>query len=435
MDKLIISGQNPLRGSLPVSGSKNTALALFSGALLADGPVSISNVPNVKDVRTLLQIIAYSGAAIAFDDQKGIVDINPDSLQTPEAPYELVKKMRASFYMLGALIGRCGQARVSLPGGCAWGPRPVDLHMEGMKALGASIELEEGYVIAKTSGGRLPGGKFRLDPSSVGATVNLMLAAVKAKGSSVIENAAREPDVIVFGEALQQMGARIDGLGTDTIEIEGVDTLKARPIRNCSDRIELGTFMIAAAIAATPGKTVSLTNAQHEHLGAAFKHAFAATGVKAAYHDDRVEVTAPDTLHSVDIVTEIYPGFPTDLQAQWTILMAQAEGTSRVTDTIYLDRFKHIPELQRMGLNARVESNTAIIKGGTPLAGAQVMSSDLRASVSLVLAGLVAKGETHVLRVYHLDRGYENLEQKLRNAGIQIRRESYNEWEMPTPPA
>lgn len=435
MDKLIISGQHPLRGSLPVSGSKNTALALFPGALLADGPVSISNVPNVRDVRTLSQIISYSGAAVSYDEHSGILDINPDTLQTPEAPYELVKKMRASFYMLGALLGRCGQARVSLPGGCAWGPRPVDLHMEGIKALGASIELEEGYVIAKAPGGRLPGGKFTLEPSSVGATVNLLLAAVRARGGSVIENAAREPDVIVFGEALQQMGARIEGLGTDRIEIEGVDSLKAVNIRNCSDRIELGTFMIAAAIAAPAGETISMTNAEHDHLGSAFKHAFATTGASAAYHPDLVEVTAPEVLRSVDIITEVYPGFPTDLQAQWTILMAQAEGTARVTDTIYLDRFKHIPELQRMGLNARIEGNTAVIKGGRSMTGAQVMSSDLRASVSLVLAGLVAKGETHVLRVYHLDRGYEDLEQKLRNAGIRIRRESYNEWEMPTPPA
>jgi UDP-N-acetylglucosamine 1-carboxyvinyltransferase len=307
--------------------------------------------------------------------------------------------------------------------------------MEGIKALGASLELEEGYVIAKAPGGRLPGGSFTLEPSSVGATVNLMLAAVRASGSSVIENAAREPDIIVFGEALKQMGARIEGLGTRRIEIEGVDTLTPAPIRNSSDRIELGTFMIAAAIAGTPGDTVSIENAEPDHLGQAFKDAFAETGTSVRYNDLTVDVTVPDAIAPVDIVTEVYPGFPTDLQAQWTVMMAKAQGVSSVTDTIYLDRFKHIPELARMGLSARVEGNRAIIQGGQSLKGAQVMSSDLRASVSLVLAGLIAKGETHVLRIYHLDRGYENLEQKLQNAGISIRRARYDEWESPAPPA
>ena len=254
MDKLVVTGLHPLKGSLPVSGSKNTALTLLTGALLADGPVTIENVPNVRDVRTLSEIISYTGATVDFDRESAVVTVDPSTISVPEAPYELVKKMRASFYMLGALLGKFGEARVSLPGGCAWGPRPVNLHIEGMKALGADIELEQGYVVAKAPGGRLPGGTYTLTPSSVGATVNLMLAAALARGSSRIENAAREPDVITFGEALLKLGARIEGLGTTTIEIEGVDHLKAQPIRNCSDRIELGTFMIAAAIAGEPGR-------------------------------------------------------------------------------------------------------------------------------------------------------------------------------------
>ena len=434
MDKLVIEGRNYLKGSLPVSGSKNTALALFTAALLADGPVTIENIPNVRDVRTLAQIISYTGVSVDFDQQSGIAVIDPTTLSAPEAPYELVKKMRASFYMLGALLGKHGEARVSLPGGCAWGPRPVDLHIDGMKALGASIELDNGYVIAKTPGGRLTGGSFTLNPSSVGATINLLLAATRARGSSVIHNAAREPDVIVFGQALKSMGAQIEGLGTSTIEIEGVDYLNPVTIRNCSDRIELGTFMIAATIAGEPGDSILLENAQHEHLGHAFKEAFEKTGTQVVYNDNSVSVTVPESIQPADITTAIYPGFPTDLQAQWTILMSQASGKSTITDTIYLDRFKHIPELQRMGLVAKVVQNVAHVEGGHPLKGAQVMSSDLRASVSLVLAALVASGTTHVLRVYHLDRGYENLETKLANAGIAIRRERYDEWVTPTPP-
>lgn len=434
MDKLVVSGQHPLKGALPVSGSKNTALTLLTGAILADGPVNIENVPNVRDVRTLSEIIAYTGTSVSHNKEAGIVTIDPTSLGAPEAPYELVKKMRASFYMLGALLGKCGEARVSLPGGCAWGPRPVNLHIEGMKALGASIDLDQGYVVAKAPGGRLPGGSYKLEPSSVGATVNLILAAALARGTSRIENAAREPDVLTFGEALIKMGARIEGLGTTTIEVEGVDQLVAGNIRNCSDRIELGTFMIAAAIAGEPGTAFPITNAEHDHLGHAFKTAFAQTGASVDYGDDVVMVTVPEVIQPVDITTEVYPGFPTDLQAQWTVLLSQADGPSKVTEKIYLDRFKHIPELQRMGLIARVENNVAYIEGGHQLKGAQVMSSDLRASVSLVLAGMVAEGETDVLRVYHLDRGYENLENKLRNAGIQIRRERYDEWAQPTPP-
>jgi UDP-N-acetylglucosamine 1-carboxyvinyltransferase len=434
MEKLVITGGRPLYGTLGVGGSKNTALALLTGVMLADGTSTVANVPHVRDVRTLAQILEYTGARVEIPAGGGPVVVHAGRASFPEAPYELVKKMRASFYMLGALLGRFGQARVSLPGGCAWGPRPVDLHLEGMKAFGAEIDLDQGYVVARAPTGRLPGGSFRLEPSSVGATINLLLAASRATGSSRIENAASEPDVIVFGEALQAMGARIAGLGTRTIEVEGVEALHPAEVQNCPDRIELGTFMIAAAISGPPGGSVRITNAEHRHLGEAFKDALAEAGVRVDYRAQEVGVWTPDTIRPIDIETSIYPGFPTDLQAQWTILMAQADGVSRVTDTIYLDRFKHIPELQRMGLRARVEGNSVRIEGGRRLKGAQVMSSDLRASVSLVLAGLVAEGETHVLRVYHLDRGYENLEAKLRAAGIAIYREQYDEFAMPEPP-
>jgi UDP-N-acetylglucosamine 1-carboxyvinyltransferase len=337
--------------------------------------------------------------------------------------------MRASFYMLGALMGRCGEAKVSLPGGCAWGPRPVDLHIKGMEAFGANIELEEGYVIASAPGGRLDGGSFRLEPSSVGATINLLLGAVRAKGASRIENAAQEPDVVAFGEALKSMGAQIDGLGTNTIEIQGVDRLEPVSVRNTPDRIELGTFMLMAATAGEPGTPVEIHEGSHEHLGQDFKTKFAETGVDVEYEPETITVTRPETLQPVSIETAPYPGFPTDLQAQWTVLLGLANGTATVTDTIYDDRFKHVPELQRLGMEIEVDGNTATVHGGEPIKGAQVMSTDLRASVSLVMAGMVAEGTTHVLRVYHLDRGYEHLEEKLQAAGVDIERQEYEEFE------
>jgi len=433
MDKLVIQGQQPLQGTLPVSGSKNTALPLMAATLLAKGTTTIENVPSLRDVHTFSNVLRISGADVQFDADANRLQVDASRINHPEAPYELVKKMRASFYMLGALVGRCGRARVSMPGGCAWGPRPVDLHIKGMKAFGANIELDEGYVVATTPSGRLDGGSFRLEPSSVGATINLLLGAVTARGGSRIENAAMEPDVVAFGEALQTMGAQIDGLGTRTIEIQGVDALDAISFRNTPDRIELGTFMIAAAIAGKPGAPIRITEGDHAHLGHAFKEAFARTGAHVEYEPDVVTVAAPDTLNPISIETGVYPGFPTDLQAQWTVLLACADGTATVTDTIYDDRFKHIPELQRLGVEVSVKGNTATVHGGQPIKGAKVMSTDLRASVSLVLAGMVAEGDTHVLRIYHLDRGYEDLQQKLSEAGVAIRREEYDEFAEPEP--
>ncbi len=431
MDKLVIDGGHTLQGTLPISGSKNTALALMAAGLLGDGPTTLENIPDLRDINTFARVIRVTGTEIDFDPLSHTVHIDPTTLDVPEAPYELVKRMRASFYMLGALLGRMGEARVSLPGGCAWGPRPVDLHIKGVEALGASVSLDQGYVVAKAPGGRLPGGVYRLEPSSVGATINLVLAATTARGGSRIENAATEPDVVVFCEALRAMGARIDGVGTRTLEIEGVDTLRPVSFRNCSDRIELGTFMIAAALAGAPGDTVRLTHANPEHLGAAFTDAFLRTGAGYRPLPDAVEVIVPEEILPVSIETGVYPGFPTDLQAQWTVLMTQASGNSKIIDNVYFDRFKHIPELRRMGVNAIIIGNEVVIEGKSPIQGAQVMSTDLRASVSLVLAGLVAQGETHVLRVYHLDRGYERLEEKLSNAGIAIRRERYDEFADP----
>ena len=431
MDKLVIRGGQPLRGTLPVSGSKNTALPLMSAALLTDGPVALSNIPDLKDIHTFRRVIEVTGTTVDFRPEQHRMILDASGLDRAEAPYELVKRMRASFYMLGALLGRMGEARVSLPGGCAWGPRPVDLHISGMKALGAEVELDQGYVVARAPRGRLPGGRITLEPSSVGATINIALAASLASGGSVIENAAIEPDVVHFCSMLEAMGARMHGIGTRTLEIEGVDRLEPVNMANCPDRIEMGTFMIAAAIAGKPDEAVSITGGDILHLGKVFLESLERTGTHIEVDGDTVRVTAPEELRPVSIRTDIYPGFPTDLQAQWTILMAKCAGNSKIHETVYPDRFKHIPELQRMGLKAIVVDNEVVIQGNTRLKGSPLMSTDLRASVSLVLAGLIAEGETHIGRIYHLDRGYENLEAKLAQAGIAIRRETYDEFASP----
>lgn len=432
MERLVIRGGNPLTGSLPISASKNAALPLMAASLLAPGVTRLDNIPELRDILTFSHVLRIAGAEVTRSGDGLHVDAS--RIFFPEAPYELVKKMRASFYMLGALLGRCGTARVSLPGGCAWGPRPVNLHIDGIKALGASIDLDEGYVVASAPGGRLEGGTFRLEPSSVGATVNILLAASTARGGSRIENAAIEPDVVVFCEMLEAMGARLGGVGTRTIEVEGVPLLRPVTFSNCPDRIELGTFMIAAAIAGVPGEAVTLTRAHPDHLGDDFMEAFLQTGSRCDIRPDTVVVTPPDELRSVSIETGIYPGFPTDLQAQWSVLLTCCPGPGSVTDTVYGDRFNHIPELARMGVRARVAGNKVVVEGGLPLKGANVMSTDLRASVSLVLAGMVASGTTHVGRIYHLDRGYEKLEDKLSACGIDIRRERYDEFAAPKRP-
>ena len=418
MDKFVIEGPTPLQGTIPISGSKNAALPLMAAAILGDSPTTITNIPKLRDIYTFNNVIRVTGCRVDFDEDEGVLTIDPKNLTHLEAPYELVRKMRASFYMLGALLGKYGEAKVSLPGGCAWGPRPVDLHLDGMREMGADIQLEEGYVIASAPE-ELEGGTFTLEPSSVGATVNLVLASVLRAKEFTIKNAAKEPDVVLLCKKLAEMGADIEGIGTRTLTIRKVDSLQGITARNASDRIETGTFMIAAAM--HPQSNVTLTNVDVDDLGQ-FPKTFRETGADMTINNSTIHIKAPQQINPTSIKTKVYPGFPTDLQAQWATMMTQAKGESKVTDTIYDDRFSYVPELVRLGADIDVKKNTAHIAGNKELKGASVMSTDLRASVSLVLAGMVAKGKTDVLRIYHLDRGYEDLEEKLTNVGATITR-------------
>ena len=419
MDKFIIEGPSPLEGTIPISGSKNAALPLMAAAVLGDSPTTISLVPKLKDIYTFNNVIRVTGTSVQFDEQNNTLTIDPSNLGFAEAPYDLVRKMRASFYMLGALMGKTGEAKVSLPGGCAWGPRPVDLHLKGMEAMGAEIQLEQGYVIGSFPGDTVKGGEYTLEPSSVGATVNLILAAVRRAERFVIKNAAKEPDVVLLCNALTKMGANIEGAGTGTITIKKTERLKGTDLSNDPDRIETGTFMIAAAM--HPDSSITLTGCKPEHLGS-FPDTLRKTGAEVTIDGTTIGIKAPSKIKPVSVKTEIYPGFPTDLQAQWATLMTQAAGKSSVTDTIYFDRFSYVPELKRLGADISLKKNRADINGGKSLSGTSVMSTDLRASVSLVMAGMVAKGKTEVLRIYHLDRGYEDLEHKLTGVGAAITR-------------
>ncbi len=426
MDKLVIhGGRGPLRGTVAASGAKNAVLPLMAAALLAEGKTTIRNTPDLQDVYTLNHLLRVIGAKVEFKADSHDLLIDAYGASFAEAPYDLVKKMRASIYVLGPLLARFGHGKVSLPGGCAWGPRPVNLHLEGFQALGAEIELDEGYIIAKAPSGGLRGGKIKFEPSSVGATGNVLMAAVLAKGSSRIENAAMEPEITALADCLVKMGARIDGIGTSTLEIEGVDRLNPITFTNIPDRIEAGTFLVAGAM--IPGSEVTVTDVRPDHL-TAVTDALRQAGATVTIGDRRVTVAAPDELRPVDCTTEIYPGFPTDMQAQWMTLMTQATGGSTITDTIYADRFKHVPELERLGAHLTVEGNHALVRGADRLKGATVMSTDLRASVSLVMAGLLAEGRTEVLRVYHLDRGYEAVERKFATLGADVVREHYDEF-------
>lgn len=418
MDKFEIEGPTPLIGTIPVSGSKNAALPLMAASLLANSPTTIRNVPLLRDIYTFNNVIRVTGTHVDFDEQNHTLHIDPSYISHLEAPYELVRKMRASFYMLGALLGKHGEARVSLPGGCAWGPRPVDLHLKGMRTMGAEIELDGGYVNA-TIPDSVAGGTFRLEPSSVGATVNLLLASVLRAEQFVIQNAAREPDVVLLASTLNKMGADISGIGTDELTVRRVDALQGITIDNAPDRIETGTYMIAGAM--HPDSRLTITNTNPAELGT-FPEEFSKTGAGVEIDGTTIKVTAPDRLTPTSIQTAVYPGFPTDLQAQWATMMTQADGPSTVTDTIYYDRFSYVPELLRLGADMDVEENSVRIGGNSTLHGASVMSTDLRASVSLVLAATVAEGISDVLRIYHLDRGYENLEEKLNRLGANISR-------------
>ncbi len=418
MDKFIVKGPTPLNGDIAISGSKNAALPLLAAALLADEPVILENVPRLQDIYTFNNVLRVVGAQVQFQDTENRVVIDPSNVNYLEAPYDLVRKMRASFYMLGALVGKHGYAKVSMPGGCAWGPRPVDLHLKGLEAMGISINLDKGYVIAK-AGASVPGGRYRLEPSSVGATINLLLAAVLRAESFTIENAAKEPDVVQLCTVLNSMGANISGVGSDTVTIKQVRTLSGGTFRNDPDRIEVGTFMIAAAM--LPESSLRLIGCNAGHLGS-FPDLLRQTGARVDMEGEIISVQAPEVLEPVSITTDIYPGFPTDLQAQWATMLTQAHGDSTVTDTVYFDRFSYVPELSRLGAQMSLTQNTVRIQGPSALEGASVMSTDLRASVSLVLAGMAAKNTTEILRIYHLDRGYESLENKLNTVGAKLSR-------------
>lgn len=420
MDKFVIHGGKKLKGTVLISGAKNAALALMPATLLASGKYRFANMPDLRDISTMGKLLQMMGVDVTKDEHA--MQLNTFRVNKFEAPYEQVKKMRASVYVLGPLVARYGHAKVSLPGGCAWGPRPVNLHIEGVRKLGAKVEIEKGYIIAKAK--RLKAAKIAFDISSVGATGNVMMAAVLAKGTSIIENAAIEPEITALAMFLMKMGAHIDGIGTTRLEIEGVDALHPVDETMIPDRIEAGTFLVAAAMT---GGTVKLENCKPAHLSSVLAK-LEETGAKIDVGDTWIRIKSPRSLKPVDVTTAVYPGFPTDMQAQWMTLMSVAKGSSVVTDSIYFDRFKHVPELLRLGADIELSKNTAIIKGVKKFTGATVMSTDLRASASLVLAGLAAEGKTEVLRVYHLDRGYEHIEQKLKSLGAHIQRVAGQEY-------
>ena len=421
MDKFIITGGRKLSGEVKISGAKNASLALMPASILAKGVSVFNNTPVLNDIFTMIKLLKHLGAEISFENEK--LEINTSNINDFTAPYEHVKKMRASVYVLGPLLARFGKAKVSLPGGCAWGPRPVNLHLEAMKKLGADIELKDGYIVAVAK--KLKGAKINFDISSVGATGNAMMAAVLAQGTTLINNAAIEPEITQLAEFLSKMGARIDGVGTNKIEINGVQDLKPVEITTIPDRIESGTLLIAAAI--TSGN-IKLKETNSEQLEAVLLK-LEDSGCKITRDQNEIGIDAQNIkLNPISITTSIFPGFPTDMQAQWTSLMSLVDGVSTVTDTIYFDRFKHVPELNRLGAQIEIDRNTAVVTGVRKLKGAKVMSTDLRASASLVLAGLAAEGVTEVLRVYHLDRGYQRIEEKLKSLGASIERVESKEY-------
>lgn len=414
MDKLVIEGGKRLCGRVQISGAKNGSLALMPATILAPGHYHLTNTPNLRDVWTMSRLLDSMGIFCELNGNDLFVDSS--NITSYEAPYEHVKKMRASFYVLGPLLGRFGEARVSLPGGCAWGPRPVDLHLKGLEKLGAEVVVEGGYIKAKAQ--KLVGAKFHFDISSVGATGNVLMAAVLAKGTTKLTNCAVEPEITALARFLVKMGAKIEGIGTTEMTIEGVDELKPVDEETIPDRIEAATYLIAAAM--TKGK-VEVLNANPYHLTSVISKLEDA-GAKLDITGNDITIEMEQTPEPVDLITAVYPGIPTDIQAQWTAFMMLAKGVSKITDNIYRDRFKHVPELSRLGADIEIVDNAAIIHGGKKLTGATVMSSDLRASASLILAGLVAEGTTEVLRIYHIDRGYDAIEDKLKGLGASIKR-------------
>jgi UDP-N-acetylglucosamine 1-carboxyvinyltransferase len=415
MDEIWVQGGRRLHGSVAVGGSKNATLPILAATLLAPGLYRFTNVPDLKDISTMLAMLSRFGI-VSRRVAPHEITIDSRNSTNAEAPYELVKTMRASIYVLGPLLARYGEARVSLPGGCAWGPRPVDLHIRGMEQLGAEVEIDHGYIVARSNG--LRGNTMAFDVSSVGATGNILMAAVTASGKTVIENAACEPEIAALGSFLSAMGAQIEGIGSPRVVVNGVTELHPADAEMIADRIEAGTILAAAAIT---GGDVETTVVDPAHLGAVIAK-FEAAGASVEVSDRSVRLRAPAQPEPLSVTTQPYPGFPTDMQAQFMALLSVGNGSSTIVDTIYLDRFTHVAELQRLGADIRVEGNTAHVRGVEGLSGAPVMATDLRASAALILAGLVAGGETRVSRVYHLDRGYERLEEKLKTLGATIRR-------------
>ncbi len=416
MDKLLITGGVPLNGEVRICGAKNAALPILAATLLADEPVTISNVPHLRDITTTLELLGRMGVQVTVDERMN-VEVDPRTISDFFAPYELVKTMRASILVLGPLLAHYGQANVSLPGGCAIGARPVNLHIHGLEAMGATIKVENGYIRASSQ--RLKGAHLFLDVVTVTGTENLMMAATLADGTTIIENAAREPEVVDLANCLIKMGAKIQGAGTDTITIEGVARLGGAHYNILPDRIETGTYLVAAAI--TGGRIkVRDTN---PHLLEAVLLKLREAGAEIEVGENWIELDMKGRRpRAVDIRTAPYPAFPTDMQAQFTALNMIAEGTGTITETVFENRFMHVQEMQRMGADIRLEGNTAIIRGVEKLTGAPVMATDLRASAGLVIAGLVAEGDTLIDRIYHIDRGYECIEEKLRQMGGSIRR-------------
>ena len=423
MDRILIRGGNRLSGRIPISGAKNAALTLMPCALLTEEPVTLRNLPRLADVDSFGHLLNQLGCSTRIEgarpeDFGRVMTIRAGKLTATEAPYDIVRKMRASILVLGPLIGRAGEATVSLPGGCAIGNRPIDLHLKALEAIGAQLEMAAGYVKAIAPGGRLLGGIYTFPIVSVGATENVVMAAVLAKGGSRIENAAREPEIVDLCNLLVAMGAKINGIGTETLEIEGVDRLHGATYRVMPDRIEAGSYACAAAIT---GGSVELVGIKMDDMRATTA-ALIDAGVTLEERGDNLLVSASGGIKPLTLSTAPFPGFATDMQAQFMAMLCMADGASVLTETIFENRYMHVPELARMGANIEVHGRTAVVRGVPKLTGAQVMATDLRASMSLIIAGLVADGETQVSRVYHLDRGYERLEEKLSAVGADIER-------------
>ena len=414
MDKLVVNGGRELRGRVQISGAKNAVLPIMASSLLVDGVTVIKNVPNLRDTRTFIELLSILGAKCNFENST--LKIDATNITSIEAPYDLVKTMRASFYVMGPLLGRFGETKVSLPGGCAWGPRPVDYHLKGFESLGAKIDLKQGYILAHSE--NLTGGSISFEIPSVGATANILMAAVLANGKTSISNAAIEPHIVQLCDVLVEMGADISGIGTNELIIDGVEKLSPVEITVIPDMIEAGTFLMAGAMLGE----IELENVDPSHLTIVLEKLESA-GCDISVATNSIGIKRSGMINPVDIITDVHPGFPTDLQAQWIALMSVANGKSVVTESIYLDRFSHIPELVRLGANISLEKNVATIQGQKKLIGAQVMSTDIRASASLVIAALIAEGRSDISRIYHIDRGYENIEQKFRMLGADIHRE------------